>query len=64
MCSSCILNPVADELGGVFSDLLFLDQAIDDDTPHWNSEFMEPVDEPGDDRNGKAFRQGHKEEGG
>src|SRR4030043_585985 len=57
------LNPVEDELHGIFSDLILLNHPIDHNTPYGNPKFMEPIDESRDDSNGKAFRQGDKKEG-
>ena len=56
------LYPVLDEFDRVRAGLLLLDQTVDDDAPHGDPEFVEPVDEAGDDGDGEALRERDEKE--
>ena len=58
------LDAVTDELGGISSHLVLLDDSIDDHPAYGNSKLMKPIDEAGDDSNRKAFRKRDKKESG
>ena len=63
MCSSCmaILFLTNSAVSSLICVLLY--HPVDDHAAHGYAEFVEPVDEPGDDGDGKALRQGHEKEG-
>ena len=64
MCSSCIWTRFRTNSGASACTCSFWNKSVDHHAAHGNAEFMEPVDEAGDDGNGEGFGQGHEEKRG
>jgi len=56
-------DTIQDEVGGIFSHLILLNHSVHNDPPNRNPKLEEPLDEPRDDGNGKAFGEGDEEKG-